>query len=167
MSAFTTRWNWRFLRRDASLAEAIDHLNTQMHELDHLLNSYASDLEFGPVPGAYLSVQLSYTESGGLTVGVKDLVPISFDAVPRAVYAYTDGAAGTLTIDINNGGSDSILAAPLFVNGSVTLNSQSDFAVKTVSVPDLNLVIDSIDSGTPVHLRVLVILQHVTKVEDQ
>ena len=167
MSAFTTRWSWRFLRRNASLEEVIDRLNDRMRMLEDILNRWADDLESGPIPGAYVMVTFSYTEAGGLTTGIKENVPISFDAVVRAVYAYANPVTDTLTIDINNG-STSILTTPLSLTDSATLNASSDFANNgVISPPGLNLEIDSIDSGTPVHVRVVVMLQNVTRVEDQ
>lgn len=166
MSAFTDRWLWRFLSRTSTFEELIDRLNERLRALDQVLDRYANDLEHGPVPGAYYPVQLSYTESGGLTTGVKDLVPTSFDAVVKAVYLFTPAGAGTITVDINNG-SNTMLAAPQSVNGSVTLNDPTDFATGIITPPDINLEIDSIDAGTPVHVRAVVILQNVTNVEDQ
>lgn len=167
MSAFTTRWGWRDIPANATPEQVRTLINERMRRLEDILNRWADDLESGPIPGAYYPVQLSYTESGGLTTGIKDSVPISFDATVRAVYAYINGAgANQVTIDINNGAT-SILAAPLVVDDTEVLNASSDFAVSSITPPSINLEIDSVDVGAPVHIRVVVILQNVTRVEDQ
>lgn len=167
MSVFTTdRWDWRSLRRDVTSAELVAHLNERMRALETTLGRWADDLEFGPVPGAYFPIILADTDTAGLATGVRDLAPISFDAIPKAVYAFVQG--GDLTIDINNG-STSILTTPLVLTGTsgTTLNAASDFAVRSITPPNLNLEIDSIDDGTPLRVRVWVMLQGVTNVEDQ
>lgn len=166
MSAFTARWSWRSLRSDATPEETAAHLNERMRDLDRILNSYASDLEHGPIPGAYMPVYLGTSVSAGIGTGAVDLVPIPFYAVPRSVTFWIP--SGEVTCRIDNGGSTTILAADAVVTSAgLTLNDPTDFAVDQIVPGDLHLEVISIDSGTPIHISATLMLQAVTNVEDQ
>lgn len=164
MSAFTERWSWRALRRDTSVPEAVDHLNERLRELDRTLNRWANDLEYGPIPGSYVTLVLSYSNAAGIGTGVLDLAPISFYAVPKAVTLWIP--SGEVTCRIDNTADDSILTADAVVTSAgLTLNDPGDFAVDQVTPGDLHLQVLSIDSGTPVHISATIVLQNVTNVE--
>lgn len=164
MSAFTQRWNWRAIPRGESLERAIVTLNERMRSLEDNLNRWADDLEHGPIPGAYTTLVLSYSNAAGLPVAVVDLAPISFYAVPKALTLWIP--SGQVTCRVDNTADDSILTADAVVTGAgLTLNDPGDFAVDQVTPGDLHLQVLSVDSGTPVHISATIVLQNVTNVE--
>lgn len=168
MSAFSERWQWRSIPRSSTLPQVIDHLNERGRALDQMINRWADDLEYGPIPGQYLLIPFSRSVAGGLTTGTQDLVPLSFDAVPKALYAWIPGGgANQVTIQVNNDTGNPILASNLAVTGDTVLNDPGDFAVSRVSGPNLFLEIISIDVGPVAHITVALMLQGVTNVEDQ
>jgi hypothetical protein len=166
MSAFTIRPSWRDIRAGASLAEVIRHLNSEMRQRTATTERWANDLEFGPIPGAYVTVVLNFTDtaSGLVAPNVLDLAPISFYAVPVSVTFWTD--SGQVTCRIDNGADDSILAADAVVtNAGLTVNTSQDFAVEQIVPGDLHLQLLSVDSGTPIHLSAMIILRNVTRAD--
>lgn len=151
---------------DSDPERAIRQLQESLSGLEHLVNQMRRSVEFGPVHGGYFPVELTYSNASGITAAVVDLTPISFEARPIAAYVTVFGSGATVTVQLNNSATP-ILASNLSVSdGSpVTLNSRGDFAVDKVDAPDLNLEVVSVDAGTPIHLRAMVVLKNVQKVE--
>lgn len=137
-------------------------VNEQLSELADYLEDIHQAILFGPVSGSYLSLQFRY-QASPLTTGLVDLLPVTFESRPVAVYASVD--AGDIDVQIRQNGSDDVLGADLNVATSAVVDEGKDFALRRLGGTSLQLNITAVNSGTPTMVSVLLILKAISRLE--
>lgn len=159
-------WVWGGLAPAGNEARLLAQLNERMTDLESYLQTVHRELEFGPVRGAALSIQLGKSTDTGtsLPTGVVDQYVFAFESRPVQISLVCYD--GNVTVDVTSQGSSLLSAGAVSLVAATpqSFADSPDFALATVT-SDLTLDIQSIDAGTPTHVRVTILALDVTQIE--
>jgi len=139
---------------------ALDHLQLYLEWLH-------SRVVFGSVPGSYFPLQWEETGSP-ISTGAKHRVVINWKMQPVFLSAFALGGAMTIDVELEgtsilSNGSWSITA------GDNILSAPSDFSTDEIGQKSGTVVldVDSVDTGTPTLLSVLLVCKSLDRLEQE
>jgi hypothetical protein len=169
------RWSWSQISASAKPEDVIRHMNDKMAALDRTLARIQERLEYGPVPGAYVPVFMTFpgavtAVTGACVVSLKSTYPLSL----RPLWVTAAIAGGTsVNVTINytllNIYTSLQNVALTAVPAGVHMDDRGSFATDMLACNagnDLRLRLDTAGPvGSPRDLTVMVMFKDVSKVE--
>lgn len=156
-------WTWGMTPQGDNLGSYLDE---RMADLEAYLRQLHTEVTFGPVAGAYFPVHLGRSSASGTALPTGAVDGSFFDFELRPIHLSLVCFGGNLTVDLLSESSSILSAGAVSLVGGTqqTFNERGDFAVEKLT-NDITMSISSIDSGTPIHVRAVVLGKNVSKVE--